>query len=159
MHVDGRLQCICSSQDVCRQMCPCLSALRFNSAEALVYVGGPTAVLLLLGAVIWEDMGPGSKGWALLAVAPGPFLLAFTMSFLVNLSCFFAIQNTSSLTFKVSPVRPCVTWIYSEEKNTELPWMSLHSPALMPPPQRPPIPGKVAGRLKGRFDSTGWHLS
>ncbi|GAX82237.1 hypothetical protein CEUSTIGMA_g9665.t1 [Chlamydomonas eustigma] len=79
-----------------------LGAQRFNSAEALVYIGGPTAVFLLLGAVVWEGMGPTSDGWAVIAQTPSAFLAAFTMSFLVNLSCYFAIQYTSSLTFKVA---------------------------------------------------------
>ena len=76
---------------------------RFNSAEALVYVGGPTAVLLLGGSMIWEGMGPASEGWSMMAREPMAFLSAFAMSFLVNLSCFLAIHNTSSLTFKVRP--------------------------------------------------------
>lgn len=75
---------------------------RFNSAEALVYVGGPTAFFLLVGSLIWEDMGPASDAWPMLAAAPWRFFAAFAMSFLVNLSCFFAIQYTSSLTFKAS---------------------------------------------------------
>lgn len=50
----------------------------------------------LAAAQAW---GPGTG--ALLLGAPSAFLAAFTMSFLVNLSCFFAIQYTSSLTFKV----------------------------------------------------------
>ena len=66
-----------------------------------MYIGGPTAVLLLIGSVIWEDMGPASEGWVMVAGAPTAFLAAFAMSFLVNLSCFLAIHNTSSLTFKV----------------------------------------------------------
>mmetsp|Transcript_23309 Transcript_23309/g.59602 ORF Transcript_23309/g.59602 Transcript_23309/m.59602 type:complete len:393 (-) Transcript_23309:96-1274(-) len=95
-----------------------LGAQRFNSAEALVYIGGPAAAVLLLmsavqeGAQIWGQ-APGAPGpggpWllgygtgALLVQHPAPFLAAFTMSFLVNLSCFFAIQYTSSLTFKVA---------------------------------------------------------
>lgn len=74
---------------------------RFNSAELLVFAGGPTA-LVLLGASAFLE-GPtlvASSGHMLLA-NPTPFFIAFTMSFLVNLSCFFAIQYTSSLTFKV----------------------------------------------------------
>ena len=67
-----------------------------------MYIGGPTAALLLLGSLIWEGMGPASDGWAMMAAEPAAFLAAFTMSFLVNLSCFFAIQYTSSLTFKAS---------------------------------------------------------
>lgn len=78
------------------------SSQRFNSAEALVYVGGPTAILLLIGSFIWEDMGPTSDAWTMLATMPWSFFAAFAMSFLVNLSCFFAIQYTSSLTFKVA---------------------------------------------------------
>ena len=36
---------------------------RFNTAEVLIYVSGPTAALLLLGAVVYEDMGWASPGW------------------------------------------------------------------------------------------------
>ena len=67
-----------------------------------MYVGGPTAFFLLVGSLIWEDMGPASDAWPMLAAAPWRFFAAFAMSFLVNLSCFFAIQYTSSLTFKAS---------------------------------------------------------
>ena len=46
---------------------------------------------------------------ALLVAHPLPFIAAFSMSFLVNLTCFYAIQYTSSLTFKVCVcVRVCV---------------------------------------------------
>ncbi len=76
--------------------------LRFNGAEALVYVGGPSAAVLLVASVFWEDMGPGAAGWGVILSHPRPFGLAILTSFLVNLSCFFAIQLTSSLTFKVA---------------------------------------------------------
>jgi len=116
-----------------------LGAQKFNTAEALVYIGGPTAAALLLGALLVEvpqinaaaaaavagaGTSPSSAaaaaaaaagseaaagtaavaaaGWALMWQAPWAFFSAFFMSFLVNLSCFFAIQTTSSLTFKVA---------------------------------------------------------
>eukprot|EP00798_Chlamydomonas_sp_ICE-L_P028170 gene28170-31270_t len=75
---------------------------RYNTAEALVYVGGPTAVLLFTGSALWEGQGLADGGLALALSNPTPFIAAFVMSFLVNLSCFFAIQTTSSLTFKVA---------------------------------------------------------
>lgn len=74
---------------------------RFNSAEVLIYVGGPTAVLLLTGALIWEDMLPGSRGWGMIAAQPRAFASAFSTSLLLNLASIVAIQSTSSLTFKV----------------------------------------------------------
>ncbi|KXZ47736.1 hypothetical protein GPECTOR_33g618 [Gonium pectorale] len=82
---------------------------RYNTAETLTYVGLPTAALLLLGAAIWELPGMmaataagGGSGLALVAADPWVFLAAPAVSALVNMSCFFAINATSSLTFKVA---------------------------------------------------------
>jgi len=75
---------------------------RFNGAEALIFIGGPSSLLLLLGSFLLEDMGLGSSSWWILYQSPLPFVLAVVMSFLVNLSCFMAIQATSSLTFKIA---------------------------------------------------------
>lgn len=75
-------------------------------------------MLLLGGAWMWEgpdmavaaakaeglsgsDVGLFTSLAGLFAYDPWPYFNAFFMSFLVNLSCFFAIQTTSSLTFKV----------------------------------------------------------
>ena len=75
-------------------------------------MGGPTAVILLLCSLLYESMGPGSEGWALMAAAPWAFVTAFSTSFLLNFSSFIAIQTTSSLTFKVrwvlAPAEQCV---------------------------------------------------
>lgn len=69
--------------------------------QALLYIGGPTTLMLLLGAGVWERDGLLTVGLPLLQAHPLPFLAAFIMSALVNMTCFFAIQNTSSLSFKV----------------------------------------------------------
>jgi drug/metabolite transporter (DMT)-like permease len=76
--------------------------VRFNGAEALIFIGGPSSFLLLLGSFLFEDMGPGSNAWFVLFQFPLPFVAAVSMSFLVNLSCFLAIQASSSLTFKIA---------------------------------------------------------
>jgi len=79
-----------------------LSSSRFNPVETLVYVGAPTAAVLLMLSLVFEgEIFWGSAG-ALLVQHPVPFLYAFALSFLVNLSAYFAIQSTSSLTFKVA---------------------------------------------------------
>ncbi|GIL62444.1 hypothetical protein Vafri_16672 [Volvox africanus] len=80
---------------------------KYNTAESLVYIGGPTAALLLAIAAVWEWPGAVAsaaygKGFALLARAPWTTIAAPMVSALVNMSCFFAINATSSLTFKVA---------------------------------------------------------
>ncbi|KAL6751170.1 hypothetical protein V8C86DRAFT_2784101 [Haematococcus lacustris] len=79
-----------------------LGAARYNSAEALVYIGGPTAALLMAASWVTEAPAIRLQTGRLLWSHPLAFLMAFTMSFLVNLTCFFAIKYTSSLTFKVA---------------------------------------------------------
>jgi hypothetical protein len=79
-----------------------LGAERYNTAEALVYIGGPAALALMGGAAVWEGPGIAAGGFQLVLDHPVAFFNAFFISFLVNLTCFFAIQNTSSLTFKVA---------------------------------------------------------
>jgi hypothetical protein len=56
--------------------------------------GGPTAVVLMVASAILEGPALAAGTAQLLASHPVPFLAAFTMSFLVNLSCFFAIKYT-----------------------------------------------------------------
>ncbi|GFR52179.1 hypothetical protein Agub_g14716 [Astrephomene gubernaculifera] len=85
---------------------------QYNTAESLVYVGGPTALLLLAAAAIWEwpamlaatyaSTAERPMGLALVAADPWVFLAAPAVSSLVNASCFFAVYATSSLTFKVA---------------------------------------------------------
>jgi hypothetical protein len=79
-----------------------LGAERYNTAEALVFIGGPAALALMAGAAVWEGPGIMAGGLQLVLDHPLSFFNAFFISFLVNLTCFFAIQNTSSLTFKVA---------------------------------------------------------
>ncbi|GIM08877.1 hypothetical protein Vretimale_12833 [Volvox reticuliferus] len=80
---------------------------KYNTAESLVYIGGPTAALLLAIAAVWEwpeavASAAYGKGFAMVARAPWTFITAPMVSALVNMSCFFAINATSSLTFKVA---------------------------------------------------------
>jgi drug/metabolite transporter (DMT)-like permease len=75
---------------------------KYNTAEALVYIGGPAALALLAGSAIWEGQGIMAIGLQMMADHPLSFISAFFISFLVNLTCFWAIQCTSSLTFKVA---------------------------------------------------------
>ncbi len=80
---------------------------KYNTAETLLYVGGPTALVLLVAGVLYEgpDMlaaAGGGGGLALVAADPWVFLAAFAASALVNMTCFVAIQTSSSLTFKVA---------------------------------------------------------
>ncbi|KAG2439132.1 hypothetical protein HXX76_004499 [Chlamydomonas incerta] len=82
---------------------------RYNTAESLVYVGFPTAaVLLAVAAVVeWPAIAAATAagapgGLALLAAEPWLFLAAPAVSAAVNGSCFAAIAATSSLTFKVA---------------------------------------------------------
>lgn len=74
-----------------------------------MYVGGPTALVLLAAGAAYEGpamlaaaAGGGGGGLALVAADPWFFLAAFAASALVNITCFVAIQTSSSLTFKVA---------------------------------------------------------
>ncbi|KAG2498227.1 hypothetical protein HYH03_003977 [Edaphochlamys debaryana] len=79
----------------------------YNTAESLVYIGGPTALVLLAcglaleGPAVMEATARG-KGLALVAADPWAFLAAPAVSAAVNMSCFLAIHASSSLTFKVA---------------------------------------------------------
>ncbi|KAG2427911.1 hypothetical protein HYH02_014513 [Chlamydomonas schloesseri] len=82
---------------------------RYNTAESLVYVGFPTAaVLLAVGAAVeWPAIAAATAagapgGLGLVRAEPWLFLAAPAVSAAVNASCFAAIAATSSLTFKVA---------------------------------------------------------
>jgi hypothetical protein len=82
-----------------------MSAHHFTSVETLVYVSLPAAALLIGGSLVSEGTGPllllrGVAG----ALAPiqGELAYAAALSFLVNLTSFWAIGSTGSLTFKVA---------------------------------------------------------
>ncbi len=71
------------------------------SLQALVFVGGPAAVVLLVAGLTME--GPAwaaAGGWALVAQHAGTHAAAYSASFAVNLLCYLAILHTSGLTFK-----------------------------------------------------------
>lgn len=78
-----------------------LSDLRYNSIEVLVFLGPPTAVVLLAASAVWEWEGLVKHGFQLMARRPLLYAAANLMGFAVNLSTAFAIKATSSLTFKV----------------------------------------------------------
>lgn len=68
-----------------------------------MYVGGPSALVLVAGSLLLEaPAGMLAGGQALLASSPGYLLRASAMSAAVNLTSYLAIATTSSLTFKVA---------------------------------------------------------
>lgn len=76
----------------------------FNTAEVLLYIGGPTGVLLILCSFLFEAPGiyDPVRGLPLVLNQPIPFLGASLVSFLTNLTSYYTIKTTSSLTFKVA---------------------------------------------------------
>ncbi|KAK9829753.1 hypothetical protein WJX72_007680 [[Myrmecia] bisecta] len=77
-----------------------LGRLKYNAVEVLVFLGPPTAALLLAGAYIWEWEGLTHGGFQLMQRSPLLYLLAIFTGFAVNITTAFAIKTTSSLTFK-----------------------------------------------------------
>ncbi|KAK9810681.1 hypothetical protein WJX73_010368 [Symbiochloris irregularis] len=80
-----------------------LGDLRLSQAELLVYLGAPTAVMLLLASGLMEQEGlmHPSSGFSLLQGHWGMFAASMILGACVNASTALAIRNTSSLTFKV----------------------------------------------------------
>lgn len=80
-----------------------LGKLQFNAVEVLVYLSPATAVLLTLSAGVWERDGllAPQGGFFKVACNPGLYLLASITGFAVNVTSYWAIEATSSLTFKV----------------------------------------------------------
>jgi hypothetical protein len=80
-----------------------LCCCRYNSSDVLVYVGIPTASLLVGGSLLLERQhGLFSAAKTVMATNPWVFVQAGVTSSLVNLTSYLAIATTSSLTFKVS---------------------------------------------------------
>lgn len=79
-----------------------LDGERYNSAEALVYVSGPSGLLLLTCSALFEGDAVAARLPVVLTQHPSVLLAPCIASGLVNLTCFAAIQTTSSLTFKVA---------------------------------------------------------
>lgn len=77
--------------------------LHFNAVEVLVYLSPGTAMLLAIGACVWELDGLTAYdgGFYKVAQSPGQYLLASCAGFAVNVTTYWAIEATSSLTFKV----------------------------------------------------------
>ena len=78
-----------------------LGSLDLTSVEMVVYLGPPTAILL--GSASWLLEGQGLKEYGVSRMQRRPlfYLAALLGGFGVNLSTAFAIQASSSLTFKV----------------------------------------------------------
>ena len=80
-----------------------LGKLQFNAVEVLVYLSPATAVLLSVSASVWECNGllAPQGGFSKVAHNPWLYLLASVAGFAVNVTTYWAIEATSSLTFKV----------------------------------------------------------
>lgn len=80
-----------------------LGKLRFNPVEVLVYLSPATAVMLAVGACYWEWDGLNAHHGGLYKIsqAPGQYLVASCAGFAVNITTYWAIEATSSLTFKI----------------------------------------------------------
>ena len=78
-----------------------------HMAQVLVYMSPACGALLLACAAVWErDALLPSRGLAVAARNPLGFSAALCMGFFVNLTTAYAIQMTSSLTFKArAPAR------------------------------------------------------
>ena len=75
--------------------------LQYNAVEALVYLSPAITVVLCAGAAIWEREGLLDHGWQRVAARPHLYAAAAFMGFAVNVTTYWAIKATSSLTFKV----------------------------------------------------------
>ena len=86
---------------------------RFNSAEVLVYIGPPTAALLLLGAAYNEQGAFTARGLQTLRSNPLLVTLCALSSFAVNLMTCLAIRTNSSLILKMSGCfkNACIVYI------------------------------------------------
>lgn len=74
----------------------------YNPIEMLAHAGPGVAACMGFGALVWEAKelaAIGLSGW--IRLAPDLVVLC-VLSFLVNISSYYAIQNTSSTTFKVA---------------------------------------------------------
>ena len=80
-----------------------LGNMKYNAVEALVYLSPATAVCLAIGALLleWDGLTAHHGGFHKISCNPGMYLLAATGGFIVNLTTFWAIKETSGLTFKV----------------------------------------------------------
>ena len=73
-----------------------------TALQVLVFLGPPTAAVLLAASFIWEWDGlTKGGGFQLMANQPWLYAVGLLMGFAVNLSTASAIRATSSLTFKV----------------------------------------------------------
>ena len=78
--------------------------------QVLVYMSPACGALLLACAAVWErDALLPSKGLAVAVRNPLGFTAALCMGFFVNLTTAYAIQMTSSLTFKARTFVCCIS--------------------------------------------------
>eukprot|EP01023_Acetabularia_acetabulum_P009341 TRINITY_DN14168_c0_g1_i1.p1 TRINITY_DN14168_c0_g1~~TRINITY_DN14168_c0_g1_i1.p1 ORF type:complete len:331 (+),score=43.39 TRINITY_DN14168_c0_g1_i1:124-1116(+) len=75
---------------------------KFNTVESLIYISGPASICLFIISLIFEYEGMIEIGIPLVLKEPSAYFLAFGFSCLTSITCYYAIQFTSSLTFKVS---------------------------------------------------------
>jgi hypothetical protein len=69
----------------------------FHPAESLVYIGGPTALCLLLLSLVFEQPAVLTTGLALVLAKPGLYFAAFSAALLANMTGFWAIQVRCSV--------------------------------------------------------------
>ena len=65
---------------------------RFNTAESLIYISLPCGLCLLGMSMIFEGPGVTDIGLQLVLRKPVLYFAAFSTSFFVNLTCYFALQ-------------------------------------------------------------------
>eukprot|EP01025_Chloroclados_australasicus_P000945 TRINITY_DN10312_c1_g1_i2.p2 TRINITY_DN10312_c1_g1~~TRINITY_DN10312_c1_g1_i2.p2 ORF type:complete len:373 (+),score=32.00 TRINITY_DN10312_c1_g1_i2:89-1120(+) len=75
---------------------------RFNTAETLIYVSFPSFVILFTLSSVLEGGEMFAMGAEILAQDPWVFVKVGLYSLMTNLSSYYAIQYTSSLSLKVS---------------------------------------------------------
>lgn len=80
-----------------------MGKLHYNVFESLIYLSPVTGTILLLlsAAIEWTPMTAPGGGFAKMWASPGLYTAALAMSFLVNMTTYIAIRQSSSLTFKV----------------------------------------------------------
>eukprot|EP00884_Botryococcus_braunii_P022451 jgi/Botrbrau1/8890/Bobra.0148s0010.1 len=87
----------------------------YGPMEMLVFLGPPIGGVLMASSLVWEWRGILDSGFSIMLAEPLIFAVSAVMGFFVNLSTAWAIQTTSSLTFKV----------FGTVKNTVVVWVGV----------------------------------